>query len=95
MILRILQVLMPLPHEKVQLFREPDDRYWWGSYFIRVFEDSDGYGYGWQIFRDNKFIYRNGEFVALVDGGFCTTRREANYQAQDYVDECLDRPEEA
>lgn len=86
MILQLLKALLPFPEERAAKIEkaETDDRYWWDEYFIRVFAEADGYG--WQIFRDNKFIYRDGKFISLVDGGFCDTRAKANYQAQDYVD---------
>ena len=64
-----------------------DARYWHNSYFVRVYEDAGGYG--WQIFRDNKFVYRNGQFIALVDGGHCPTSGEAHQSAQDYIDNIL------
>ena len=90
MLQQFLQFLLPLRGEKVV---EVDDKYWWDDYFIRVFKEPEGFG--WQIYRDNKFIYRDGKFISLVDGGLCDTRELANYHAQDYIDNCLlPNPEE-
>jgi len=90
--LQLLKALFPLPEERAEKIEvETDDRYWWDGYFIRVFAEADGYG--WQVFRDNKFIYRDGKFISLVDDGFCDTRTKANYQAQDYTN-YLNAPED-
>jgi hypothetical protein len=64
-----------------------DVRYWHSGYFVRIFEDAGGFG--WQIFRDNKFIYRGGQFIALVDGGHCQASDEAHRSAQEYIDNSL------
>lgn len=86
MILQLLKALMPLPEEK-------DTRYWHNGYFVRIFREE--YGVGWQVWRDNKFAYRNGKFVSLVDGGLCEDERTAHRSAQEYIDNCLPEPEAA
>ncbi|MEG5176183.1 hypothetical protein [Microcoleus sp. B3-D7] len=63
-----------------------DARYWHNGYFVRVYEDA---GWGWQIFRDNKFIYHDGQFTALIDGGHCPSEFEAHESAQDYIGNIL------
>ncbi|MEG4048502.1 hypothetical protein [Microcoleus sp. Pol17_C1] len=68
-----------------------DARYWHNGYFVRVYEDAAGWG--WQIFRDNKFIYRDGQFIALIDGGHCPTEFGAHESAQDYINNILRRHE--
>jgi len=46
---------------------ERDTHYWHSGYFIRIFKEE--YGTGWQVFRDDKFTYRNGQFVDLISRG--------------------------
>lgn len=80
MILQLLKALMPLPGEK-------DTHYWHNGYFIRIFKEE--YGTGWQVYQDDKFVYRNGQFVGLVDGGVTETDDEAYRSAEEYIDNCL------
>lgn len=84
MILQLLKALMPLPSEK-------ETRYWHSGYFVRVFREE--YGVAWQVWRDNKFVYRDGQFVGLIDGGLCDSLYGAHCSAQEYIDNCLCEPE--
>lgn len=68
-----------------------DARYWHNTYFVRVYKDSGGYG--WQVFHDNKFVYRDGQFIALIDGGHCPKEFDAHKSAQDYINNILRRHE--
>jgi hypothetical protein len=86
MILQLLKALIPLPGEK-------EARYWHSGYFVRVFKEE--YGFGWQVWRNDKFAYHNGQFVALIDGGLCEFLDEAHRSAQEYIDNCLPEPEVA
>jgi hypothetical protein len=68
-----------------------DRRYWYSEYFVRIFGEE--YGIGWQVWRDDKFTYRNGKFVGLIDGGLCEDENAAYLSAQEYVDNCLEKEE--
>jgi hypothetical protein len=76
----------------LQLLRaEKDIHYWHNRYFVRIFKEE--YGTGWQVFRDDKFVYRAGQFVGLIDGGLCDTAKGAYFSAEEYIDNCLCKPE--
>jgi hypothetical protein len=80
MILQLLKNLMHLPGHQ-------DIKYWHNGYFVRVFGEECGFG--WQVYRTDKFIYRNGRFVDLVDGGLCEFVDDAHRSAQEYIENCL------
>lgn len=63
---------------------ERDCHYWHNGYFIRIFDEE--YGRGWQVYRNNKFIYRNGCFVDLIDGGLTDCLDEAYRSAEEYIE---------
>lgn len=66
---------------------ERDCQYWHNGYFIRIFDEE--HGKGWQVYRNNKFIYRNGKFVDLVDGGVTECLDDAYRSAEEYIENCL------
>lgn len=77
-----------------QLIRRisPDSFYWHGGHYVRVYKDE--HGFGWQIYRDDKFVYSNGHFVGLIDGGHCRELADSHKSAQEYIDNCLERDEQ-
>ncbi|MEG4397193.1 hypothetical protein [Microcoleus sp. BROC3] len=80
MILQLLKALMRSPEGQ-------EIKYWHNGYFVRIFKEE--YGTGWQIYRDDKFTYQNGQFVDLIDGGVAESDAEAYRSAEEYIENCL------
>ncbi|MEG4010368.1 hypothetical protein QUA41_30665 [Microcoleus sp. Pol11C1] len=66
---------------------EQDVKYWHDGYFIRVFKEQ--HGYGWQVYRNDKFTFRDGQFVDLIDGGLCEFQNDAYTSAEEYIENVL------
>jgi hypothetical protein len=82
--IQLLKALMRSPKDK-------EARYWHSGYFVRIFREE--HGFGWQVWRDDKFVYHNGQFVALIDGGLCEFLDATHRSAQEYIDNCLPESE--